>query len=423
MRAYLATILLACASEPSATPPPDASTPIDTAVVDATPEAPPAPPIDPREAARASCTFRAGALATDTLGNLPAKLPIEHVIVLMQENRSFDHVLGKHPRVATGEMDGFPATYVNTAVGGATYPPVHATTGCLAPDPPHGWIAMHNAYADGKNDGFYREATAVGPGANAISYYDPADLPFYAWLYGEWASSDRYFSSLLGQTAPNRSFLWRATSDGNQTATGTSASVYESFMARGATGRVYLGSSFTGGGAPTRPLDQLMTDLATGDLPTFTVINAEYETSEHPPADIRAGERFVRSVVEAVMKSPKWAKTALIVTYDESGGFFDHVPPPAACPPDDTAANAAFDRLGFRVPFVVVSPFARRGYVSHRVHSHTSITRLVEALIGAPALTNRDANSDALLDLFDFESPGAPPVTDMPAASTQSCTP
>lgn len=125
---------------------------------------------------------------------------------------------------------------------------------------------------------------------------------------------------------------------------------------------------------------------------------------EHPEAGgvdtMHPGERLVGELIlDHVVKSPGWPSTAVFVSYDESGGYLDHVVPPSAAPPDATQAELNY--LGFRVPLFVVSPWAVHG-VSHVIHSHTSILRFLEALFDLPALTARDANSDALLDMFDF---------------------
>ena len=109
------------------------------------------------------------------------------------------------------------------------------------------------------------------------------------------------------------------------------------------------------------------------------------------------------------------------MTYDEGGGFFDHVPPPPACVPSPDAANAGFNRMGIRLPMVVISPYARPGYVSHVPQEITSITRFIELVYGLPALTERDANSTALLDLFDFTTPALPKPPAAPAAGTGGC--
>ena len=140
-----------------------------------------------------------------------------------------------------------------------------------------------------------------------------------------------------------------------------------------------------------------------------------YGNDEHPPGDIQLGQEFVSDRVHELFESPQWSKLALFITYDEHGGIYDHVVPPAACPPDDIepvlesdedkAFPGRFDRLGVRVPFIMVSPFAKKAYVSHRTYDHTSITRFIETRFKLPALSNRDANADPMFDLFDFENP------------------
>jgi len=142
-----------------------------------------------------------------------------------------------------------------------------------------------------------------------------------------------------------------------------------------------------------------------------TPIGKGIAPDEDPPAGPFLGQTRVERIVRAAMASPQWPKTALIFTYDESGGFYDHVPPPPACVPDDIAPDlpggqtGAYDRLGMRVPMIVVSPYARRGYVSHQVTDHTSIIRLIAARYGLPALTHRDANMEPPWDMFDFAHP------------------
>jgi phospholipase C len=135
--------------------------------------------------------------------------------------------------------------------------------------------------------------------------------------------------------------------------------------------------------------------------------------SEEDPQNIAIGEHFAGRVIDAVMNGPGWERTLLIWTYDEHGGYFDHVPPPAAIPPDDIPpilrpgeqAYNGFAQYGFRVPCAVVSPWARAGYVSHEVFDHTSICALVEAKWNLPAMTFRDANANAMLDMLDLSAP------------------
>ena len=170
------------------------------------------------------------------------------------------------------------------------------------------------------------------------------------------------------------------------------------------------------------PVEQFYADAAAGELPQFAFLDpavglgtGQYDTNdEHPPALAQLGERFVADAVEALTKSPQWERSALFLTYDEHGGLYDHVVPPEACPPDDIAPKlepgdppwpGGFDRLGVRVPFIVVSPYAKRHHVSHAVYDHTSIVRFVEARFVMPALTARDANALAPWDMFDFAAP------------------
>jgi phospholipase C len=159
--------------------------------------------------------------------------------------------------------------------------------------------------------------------------------------------------------------------------------------------------------------------LADGTLPSVSYVDSrESVEDEHPTADVQVGEAWTRDVYEAVVGSPLWPTTALIWTYDEAGGFADHVPPPNSCVA--RPADSAFFELGVRVPTTVISPFARHHYVSHVVHEHTSILRLIETVFDLPALTARDANSDALLDMFDFGCPEMTTPT-APASGTTGC--
>jgi phospholipase C len=160
-------------------------------------------------------------------------------------------------------------------------------------------------------------------------------------------------------------------------------------------------------------------DAKAGTLPqvvfldTNVVSEGPKNPNEHPPAQVQIGQKWTSDMVHALFASPQWGKSALFFMYDEHGGYYDHVPPPPACKPDahdptDKAGNAvggAFDRYGFRVPFIVVSPFAKKGFVSHKTYDHASIVRFIQAKFRVPALTARDANSDIPTDMFDFANP------------------
>ncbi len=157
-------------------------------------------------------------------------------------------------------------------------------------------------------------------------------------------------------------------------------------------------------------MPQFYTDAAAGKLPSFTFLDPNYSTtSEENPQDVQVGEEFVASVVNALIRGRKWHSTALFLTYDEHGGYYDHVPPPRAILPDSIAPMlapgdipGAYDRYGFRVPLIVVSPWARAGYVSSVVQDHTSLTAFIERKWNLPAMTFRDANAHPMTDYFDF---------------------
>jgi phospholipase C len=175
--------------------------------------------------------------------------------------------------------------------------------------------------------------------------------------------------------------------------------------------------------AHTHKFADFLAAAKNGTLPSVVWLDSIPNVEdEHPTADVQVGEAWTRQVYEALSNGPQWSSSALLWTYDEGGGFFDHVPPPRTCPPaDDTPNQELFFELGIRIPMAVVSPWARRHYVSHVVHEHTSMLRFIETVFGLPALTARDANSDALLDMFDFACPNTASIETPPAAGKGGC--
>ncbi len=373
---------------------------------------------DPLAKDRGRCAFSAGARVLDTLGMdsaARAGIPIDHLVIVMQENRSFDHYLGRMPQNGRPDVDGIPDGYVNLDTGGRPVVPQHLASTCAPGDPPHQWSSMHVGWNNGLMDGFFRSAVAGGGhGRDALGYYEARDLPFYYWLYGTFAMSDRYFAATLGGTWANRNFLYSGGAYGvHDTGTATIEgvpTVYDQMDAANVSWGVYTDGpprqdtlGWTPGHAGLHGTRDLFAGLHHGDLPAVVFVDPSGPADEHPVSDIQHGEAWTRGVLTAAMASPLWPRMAVVVTYDESGGFFDHVPPPEGCVP--APGDEDFDRRGMRVPMVVVSPWSRPGYVSHVVHDHTSILRLIELLHDLPALTARDANADALLDLFDFSCP------------------
>jgi phospholipase C len=414
----------------------DANTSSDgAAAMEASPVMCPSPvSVDSKAAMRKACMFKLGDMPSDTVEvKAGAKLPIDHVIVMMKENRSFDQHLGKLSLHGQKDAEPLPDTFTNLDAKGAAVAPFHLTTTCIKTDPPHSFAALHNAVNVDKMDGFVKGATtASSDGHYVMGYYDDTDLPFYYFLANTFAVGDHNFSSVRGSTWPNRDYLLVATSDGvKDTGGGHPAANLPTIMdeldKKGVTWGAYT---------PSTPFEECLgwaanhvgvhnqaafkAALADGTLPAVSFIDSrEGIEDEHPTADVQVGEAWSRDIYQAVIASKIWPTTALILTYDEAGGFADHVPPPNACParPQDSA----FFELGVRVPLIVISPYARRHYVSHVVHEHTSITRFIETVFDLPALTARDANSDALLDMFDFACPGDPQIPAAPAAGTKGC--
>ncbi len=368
---------------------------------------------DPGLAAkRAACAFVAGDKVATTLDDASsARAAIKNILIVAHENRSFDHLYGT---LGAG-FAGFPATYTNpTADGGVAYPE-HAPTACPA-DISHSPAAITAEWNDGGMNGFLRT-----DGAEALWYYDTSDHPFYSWLMTTFAASDSHFCSALGHTGDNRRFLYGASE------TQTASNIFTEMDAAGVKwANYYAGAdpiyntySWPVGYPNTYPYSQFLPDLDTGKLPAVTYVDTDQD--EHPPGSMKSGEAVIYTLLEHAFASPLWPNMAIVFTYDEGGGFFDHVPPPATCAPSTSAADQAFKTLGIRVPLMIFSPFARKAYVSHVVHSHTSVMRLVELLHDLPAVTARDANSDALLDMFDFACPAfvSPPV--LPAPPDGGC--
>jgi phospholipase C len=386
---------------------------------------------------------------------------IEHVVILMQENRSFDHYFGKLRGV---RGFGDPAALVDVT-GRSVFDQVDADladnpSGHLLPwrldttktaaqaleDITHAWSAMHFAWNHGQMDGFvttHRVGDGNGPGAapGCMGYFTRADLPFHYALADAFTICDNYFCSVLGPTNPNRIMSMSATTDAAGVKGGPCidnsqqngqlrwTSYPERLQAAGIDWFVYQESDNDGNNMlplfaafndvktdlyrrgntviPT-PKGQrfgpalaarLKRDVVTGNLPQVSWILASGDDCEHPNAMPASGARFVASVLDALTADPKvWAKTVVFYTFDENGGFFDHVVPPTPPPAtaDEFLSNRALVRqnpmasfgingpvgLGFRVPTIVISPFSRGGFVNSDTFDHTSLLRFLEARFG-----------------------------------------
>jgi phospholipase C len=389
---------------------------------------------------------------------------IQHVVILIQENRSFDHYFGTYPGVrgfadpvgsAAFTQSGYPPN-------GGTLLPFHlgpAEPQCF-PDITHDWAPQHQCWDGGAMDHFVSTHLSVDgatAGPATMGYYERADIPFYHALADAFTICDRYHCSVIGPTDPNRLYTMSATIDPDGTHGGpllqtqvagraalaghfTWTTMPEQLSAAGVTWKVYTdpaGGSLdnvltyfhayqTNPGLAARGLNPVyptdfQADLAAGTLPQVSWINTSVIQTEHPGiSTAQVGEFATQQLVKALFASPLWDSTALFVTWDENGGFFDHVAPPvppAGTPgefltaPDLTNSSGGINGpigLGFRVPMLIVSPFSRGGFVSSDVFDHTSVLRFLEARFGVPVpnLTSwRRGHTGDLTSAFNFAAP------------------
>ena len=523
----------------------------------------------------------AGTASADDQARSAALQNLKHIIVVMQENHSFDNYFGAlayvpggtyHPVDADrdGGRDGderhdaggcrpddhrcvdgltckvvsdgtLRCTNANIDDDGSKVVAFHNTNRCVKPDLDHGWVGSHReanfnrpnaSLRHFRGDGFVRQndlteqidnGTESPTEDETMGFYTQAELPFYYDLAQKFAISDRHFCAVLGPTFPNRSYSLAATSFGHLTTndeipplggykplTGT---IFDLLDAHGVTWANYFQDLPSGGsfrlftltahdphflpyalflaqvnGVPGLPA---LPEVSFVD-PNFGFFSRGAENDEHPPADIQRGQAFLSQLVNAVRNGPYWKDSIIFITYDEHGGFYDHVRPPRApqggtrtpdniapgqcadasllpasaqpgagaqCstnqvnPAGNSVATAAqlcpafaanptgpfpeecasFDQLGFRVPFIAVSPFAKPHYVSHVVSDHTSVLALIEKRFlvpfggdgdNHPHLTRRDQFADTLEDMFDFEnSPSLNTTVGMATPPANDCGP
>jgi phospholipase C len=340
----------------------------------------------------------------------PAKsrLPIEHIVLDCQENRSFDHYYGFAPWVG---RYGVPKDWSQPDGKGGTVRPYRFTS-YSTPDIGHSWSAMHAEWNGGQMNGFY-----TTDGANALGYYAGDQLPFYYSLHRRFTLCVNYFCSVLGPTWPNRFYLAAGTSGGVTTNGvwgygvldypcildlledhGVTWNIYNlrhfDNVPEGESDNVYVFfKRFANDPRTRRSGREYLEDARKGTLPNVSILIPSYtfHVDEHPPADIRVGMRLQQEMIRALMASPQWSRSAYILTYDESGGFFDHVPPPEV---------DAYG-LGIRVPTWVISPWAKPGHLEPTVYEHSSILKLIETAFDLPTLASINHS-------FDHSTPGGP---------------
>jgi acid phosphatase len=434
--------------------------------------------------------------------NNPATNPINHIVVIMQENRSFDNYFGTYP-VASGIPRG---TCMPLS-------PDHPNVGCVKPflstnvisgDLPHGYQSSVIAHDNGKMDGFM---VAENEDRKTMSYYDNKTIPYYWDLARHYVLADNFYSSVLSYSLPNHWFALAgqapATSmfyfmhrpphnnilnqaenasiiaggGGNQNATMGNTTVAANFGVnpnptstnlRDEVARVYLEESnltktvadlfmnnthnitwkyydhlvragnykaavssgrafefwnpFSAKGSTYTPAysshfanrAQIFTDLKNGNFPQVSWVMPSFPISEHPPANITTGMNWVKHVINAIMNSPYWNSTAIILTWDDYGGFYDHVAPPQ------------IDKygLGFRMPTIIISPYSKPGYIDHTQYQFESMLKFIEWRFSLQPLTGRDLHANNLLNAFDFnQKPNLAHIVPLTAAELNAIRP
>jgi phospholipase C len=406
------------------------------------------------------------------MGSCGKVTDIDHVVILIQENRSFDHYFGSYHGVkgfgeqSTAFQQPYPA---NTSMSPAgVLLPFHLDTAKLnaacTHDITHDWIPQHQSWNNGAMNGFVTSRLSINANDAVLTmgYYTRNDLPFYYGVADAFTLCDSYFCSVMGPTDSNRLYAMAASIDPDGTHGGpllqtlifnrsaffgklTYTTMPEQLQARGISWKVYgspdqnvLSGTFSdnvlsyfknfqdpasalykNAFGPQFPAD-FLSDLVTGNLPQVSWLIASVVDSDHPPAPAIFGEATLSGILTALMANPAiWAKTALFVTYDENGGFFDHVAPVTAPPgtageyvtaaavPDPGAKGGISGPigLGFRVPTFVISPFSRGGLVCSDLFDHTSLLRFLETRFGAevPNLTAwRRTTVGDLTSAFNF---------------------
>lgn len=352
---------------------------------------------------------------------------IDHVVVVMMENRSFDHYLGSLT-VEEGreDVDGLTGAESNPDADGVDVPVYHLMTDCLEADPPHSWSTSHDQFNDGANDGFvqtYAQRSGFS-GHEVMGYHVREQLPVHYGLADHYCVPDRFFASVLGPTWPNRFHAQCGTSYGMDNNAREDApfdvdSIFLQVDAAGHDWRIYYTDVPFTAIYQDHWVDERMAmsedfarDCERGDLPALTWIDPGFSINDdHPPHHPILGQAFLGMVYEALAQSPLWERCLLVITYDEHGGFHDHVAPPTT---EDDYASEGFDQLGFRVPVLVVGPWVKQGVVS-TTFDHTSVLAFLADHLGFDRWTTRMQAANSIAECLDTErmASGVPlePVT------------
>jgi phospholipase C len=359
----------------------------------------------------------------------PAQSGIDHIVVVMMENRSFDHFLGWVPGSNGGQKRQYPdknGVLQNTFRLSTN--PDYGWQACTKEDPSHSYSGGRKHYNNGLMNGYMQTVSSEGD-LYPLGYYTGADLPFYKGVADNYTVCDRYFTGILSQTFPNRMYMHSGQTDRNnntlpyaEQAPSTLPTIWDLLKAKGVSRRYYWHDlPFLGLWGPkympiSPKFEQFLTDAAAGQLPSVSFIDPFFGASagegdgiardDHPHADVRDGQVFLNQVYNALRNGPQWSRTLLIINYDEWGGFFDHVPPPLA-PVSDVERNVIGNdgRLGIRVPCVILGPRARRAHVSKFQFDPNSILNMIRWRFGLGSLSVRDNTSLNLAYALDFANP------------------
>ncbi len=348
----------------------------------------------------------------------PATCGIDHIVVVMMENRSFDHFLGWVPGA-----DGMQAGLSFKDSSGKVYQTHDLAPryqNCFLADPDHSYEGGRTEINDGAMDGFL--LTQPKGDTFPIGYYTAAALPFFKGCADNWTICDRYFSGILAPTSPNRFYMHAGQTDRvtNTTAISTLPTVWDRMLGAGHSVAYYYedvsytalwGSKYK---SFSKKFTQFAADVAGGKLADLTFVDnvgtdvhelIGVSRDDHPYADVRDGQAFLNQVYNAIRQGPHWATTLMIINYDEWGGFYDHVPPPyAPVTGQEFTATGNDGRLGCRVPCVLISPRARRGVVDHNQYDPNSILNMIAWRFGFAPLGAR-ASSINIAHALDFVNP------------------
>jgi phospholipase C len=412
---------------------------------------------------------------------------IQYVFVLMLENRAFDHMLGfsgiTGADAASGEATSIngldsPGSSLSNTFNGESFSVTQPADYAMLVDPCHefpcvtvqlcGAGAVYppgGAYPPILNSGFVASYASSGGESNPaeiMKCYSPSQLPVLSALAQQFVVCDNWHASMPGPTWPNRCFIHAASSGGLDHSPSTSeilewdsvdglsfanGTIFDRMNSGGVNWRLYAGDEFPMVGAlkginlltDIHHYGDFASDVAQSDYPAlYTFIEPSYGqfwsdykcgTSQHPLDDVTRGETLIKATYEAVRNSPLWESSLIVITWDEHGGFYDHVPPPPAVAPGDTAPGSKYNQYGFtfqqygpRVPAVVISPLISSNLIDHRVYDHASVPATLEAIFGLIPMTQRDASANGLGVLISLSDPRDDTPTELPAPAQSGVT-